>query len=67
VGGVNRGRAVLLVALLAGIPALGPASSLVQVVAPAVALVALVIWEMWAYGDARDEIRHGGHGEAAGG
>ncbi len=59
VGGVNPGRAVLVVGLLVGIAALGPASSLVQVAAPAGALVALVAWEVWAFRDTRDEIRHG--------
>jgi hypothetical protein len=50
---------VAAAALLAGIPALDAASSLVQVVAPAVVLVALVGWEVWAFRDARAEIRHG--------
>jgi low temperature requirement protein LtrA len=58
VGGINPGRAVLAVALLVGIPALDPASALVQLVACAGSLVALVAWEVWAYRDARAEIRH---------
>jgi low temperature requirement protein LtrA len=61
VGGINPGRAVLVVALLVGIPALGPTSALVQLVAPAVALAALVAWEVWGYRDARADIRHGEH------
>jgi low temperature requirement protein LtrA len=59
VGGVNRPRAVVAVALLVGIPAFDAASSLVQLVAPAVVLVALVSYEVWAFRDARAEIRHG--------
>ncbi|MDQ3738965.1 MAG: low temperature requirement protein A [Actinomycetota bacterium] len=57
VGSVNVGRAVVATMLLAGIPTLGGVSALVQVLVPAVFLVALVAYEVRAFREPRNEIR----------
>ena len=58
VGGVNVARAVAGLLLLAGIPTLGGLTTLGQVAVPAVVLSALVIFEVRAFRQQRDAIRH---------
>jgi low temperature requirement protein LtrA len=58
VGGVNVARVVAALVLLAGIPTLGGLDPLGQVAVPAVVLAALVGFEVRAFREARDAIRH---------
>ena len=58
VGGINVARAVAGLVLLAGIPTLGELSALGQVAVPAFVLTALVIFEVFAFREPRDAIRH---------
>jgi low temperature requirement protein LtrA len=57
VGSINIGRAVTAAVVLIGIPTLGGVSALVQVLVPAVILVALVAFEVSAFREPRNEIR----------
>jgi low temperature requirement protein LtrA len=61
VGGVNMARAVTGLLLLAGIPTLGGLSTLGQVAVPALMLSALVVFEVSAFRELRDAIRHRAH------
>jgi low temperature requirement protein LtrA len=65
VGGINVPRTVAAIVLLAGIPTLGGLSSLGQVAVPAVVLTALVGFEVRAFREPRDAIRHGRAPESA--
>ncbi len=58
VGGINVARAVAGLILLVGIPTLGGLSALGQIVVPAIVLCALVIFEVRAFHEPRDAIRH---------
>ena len=58
VGGINVPRVVAALILLAAIPTLGGLSSLGQVAVPALVLCALVGFEVRAYREPRDAIRH---------
>jgi low temperature requirement protein LtrA len=58
VGGVNVARTVAGVVLLAGIPTLGGLSTLEQVAVPAVVLVAVVVFEVRAFREPREAVRH---------
>ena len=61
VGGINVARTVAGLALLAGIPTLGGLSTLGQLAVPAFVLTAVVIFEVRAFREPRDAIRHGRH------
>ena len=58
VGGINVARAVAGLILFAGIPTLGGLSTLGQIAVPAIVLCALVIFEVRAFREPRDAIRH---------
>jgi low temperature requirement protein LtrA len=58
VGGVNVARTVAGVVLLAGIPTLGGLSTLGQVAVPAFVLTAVVVFEVRAFREPRDAVRH---------
>ena len=58
VGGINVARAVAGLILLAGIPTLGGLSTLGQIAVPAFVLCALVIFEVRAFREPREAIRH---------
>ena len=58
VGGINVARTVAALVLLAGIPTLGGLSTLGQVAVPAVVLSAVVVFEVRAFREPRDAIRH---------
>ena len=58
VGGINVARAVAALILLAGIPTLSGLSTLGQIAVPAIVLCALVIFEVRAFREPRDAIRH---------
>ena len=58
VGGINVARTVAGLVLLAGIPTLGGLSTLGQVAVPAVVLSAVVVFEVRAFREPRDAIRH---------
>jgi low temperature requirement protein LtrA len=58
VGGINAARTVAGLVLLAGIPTLGGLSTLGQVAVPAFVLTAVVIFEVRAFRESRDAIRH---------
>ena len=58
VGGINVARAAAGLILLAGIPTLGGLSTLGQIAVPAIVLCALVIFEVRAFREPRDAIRH---------
>ena len=58
VGGINVARTVAALVLLAGIPTLGGLSTLGQVAVPAFVLSALVVFEVRAFREPRDAIRH---------
>ena len=58
VGGINVARAVAGLILLVGIPTLGGLSALGQIAVPAIVLCALVIFEVRAFREPRDAIRH---------
>ena len=66
VGGVNVARAVAGLLLLAGIPTLGELSTLGQVAVPAFVLSALVSFEVRAFREPRDAIRHRRTADAGG-
>ncbi len=58
VGGINVARAVAALILLAGIPTLSGLSTLGQIAVPAIVLCALVIFEVRAFREPREAIRH---------
>ena len=58
VGGINVARAVAGLILVAGIPTLGGLSTLGQIAVPAFVLCALVIFEVRAFREPREAIRH---------
>ena len=66
VGGINVARTVAALVLLAGIPTLGGLSTLGQVAVPAVVLSAVVVFEVRAFREPRDAIRHRRHEARAG-
>ncbi len=57
VGSIKPGRATVTVVLLVLIPLLGALDSVAQIAVPAAILIALVVYEISAYRDARLEIR----------
>ena len=61
VGGINIARTVAALVLLAGIPTLGGLSTIGQVAVPAVVLSAVVVFEVRAFREPRDAIRHQRH------
>jgi low temperature requirement protein LtrA len=58
VGGINIARAVAGLILLAGIPTLSGLSTLGQIAVPAIVLCALVVFEVRAFREPREAIRH---------
>ena len=57
-GGINVARTIAGLVLLAGIPTLGGLSTLGQLAVPAFVLTAVVIFEVRAFREPRDAIRH---------
>ncbi len=65
IGSLNRGRAVTMVVLLVAVPVTSGLGTVALLAIPAAALVALVGWEVWAFRDWREQVRHREHSGAA--
>ncbi|MEP6852627.1 MAG: low temperature requirement protein A [bacterium] len=58
IGSINRGRAVVAVLLLIALPVMGGLSPLGQLAVPAVLLVGLISYEVHAFREPRERVRH---------